>query len=99
MHCSTQESTNVHTLQINPCTLKILGNIAFQPAHQIVNLYFLTMKRIDFDSWPFKMSREQFRNRLSPEEMNRGVRMLESGGLQRRVAGILKLSQSVISRM
>ena len=45
------------------------------------------------------MSRGQFRNRLSPEEMNRGVGMLESGVLQRRVAGILNVSQSVISRM
>ena len=43
------------------------------------------------------MPREQFRNRLSPEEMNRGVRMLESGVMQRRVAGILNVSQSVIS--
>ena len=31
--------------------------------------------------------------------MNRGVGMLESGVLQRRVAGILNVSQSVISRM
>ena len=45
------------------------------------------------------MSRRQFRNRLSPEEMNCGVGMLESGALQRRVAGILNVSQSVISRM
>ena len=42
------------------------------------------------------MSQRQFRNRLSPEEMNLGVGMLESGVLQRRVAGILNLSQSVI---
>ena len=41
----------------------------------------------------------QFRNRLSPEEMNRGVGMLESVVSQRHVAGILHESQSVISRM
>ena len=45
------------------------------------------------------MSQRQFRNRLSPEEMNRGVGMLESGVLQCHVAGILNVSQSVISRM
>ena len=39
------------------------------------------------------MSRRQFINRLSPEEMNCGVRMLEYGVLQRRVAGILNVSQ------
>ena len=41
----------------------------------------------------------QFENRLSQEEMNRGVGILESGVLQRRVARILNVSQSVISRM
>ena len=41
----------------------------------------------------------QFRNCLSIEEMNRGVRLIEYGVLQRRVAGILDVSQSVISRM
>ena len=45
------------------------------------------------------MPRGQFRNRLSPEEMNRGVVMLECGVSQRRVAGILNVSQSVVSRM
>ena len=45
------------------------------------------------------MHRGQFRNHLSPEEMNRGVRMLNSGVSQRRVAGILKVSQSVVCRM
>ena len=45
------------------------------------------------------MPRGQFKNRLSPEEMNRGVRILESGVSQRRVAGILNVSQSVVSRM
>ena len=41
----------------------------------------------------------QFRNRLSPEKMNRGVGMLESGVSQRHVAGVLNVSQSVISGM
>ena len=45
------------------------------------------------------MPREQFRNRLSPEEMNHGVGMVGSGVTQRRVAGILNVSQSVISRI
>ena len=40
-----------------------------------------------------------FKNCLSPEEMNCGVGMLESGVLQRCVARILYVSQSVISRM
>ena len=41
------------------------------------------------------MPQGQLRTRLSPEEMNRGVGMLESGVSQRRVA----VSQNVISRM
>ena len=45
------------------------------------------------------MPQGQFRNRLSPEEMNHGVRMLESGISQGRVAGILTVPQSVVSRM
>ena len=45
------------------------------------------------------MPRGYFRNRLSPEKVNRGVGMLESGVSQRRVAGILNVSQSVVSRM
>ena len=45
------------------------------------------------------MPQGQFRNSLSLEEMSRGVRMLESGILQHRVAGILDVSQSVLSRM
>ena len=45
------------------------------------------------------MPRGQFRTRLSPEEMNRGVGMLESGVSQRRVAGIIDVSHSVISGM
>lgn len=45
------------------------------------------------------MPRGQFRNRRCPEEMNRGVRILESGLSQRRFAGILNVSQSVVSRM
>ena len=39
----------------------------------------------------------QFRTGLSPEEMNHGVRILESGVSQRHVAGIFNVSQSVIS--
>ena len=45
------------------------------------------------------MPQGQFRNSLSLEEMNHGVRMLESGILQHRVAGILDMSQRVLSRM
>ena len=44
------------------------------------------------------MPHGQFRTRLSPEEMSRVVGMLESCVSQRRVAGILNASQSVISR-
>ena len=44
------------------------------------------------------MPQGQFRNGLSLEEMRGGVRMLESGILQHRVAGILDVSQSVLSR-
>ena len=44
------------------------------------------------------MPRGRFRTRLSPEEMSRVVGMLECGVSQRRVAGILNASQSVISR-
>ena len=39
------------------------------------------------------MPRRQFRNRLSSKEMNRGVRKLESAVFQRRVAGILNVSE------
>ena len=45
------------------------------------------------------MPRRQLRNHLSPGEINRGVVMLETGDFQRRVAGILNVSQSVIFRM
>ena len=45
------------------------------------------------------MPRRQFNNHLSPEEMNHGVRMLESDVFQRRVAEILNVSQSVIFQM
>ena len=45
------------------------------------------------------MHRGQFRKRSSPEEINRGVGMLGSGVWQWPVAGILNVSQSVISRM
>ena len=45
------------------------------------------------------MPRGQFRIRLSREEMNRDVGMLESGVSHRHVAGILNVWQSVISRM
>ena len=40
-----------------------------------------------------------FRNSLSPKEINHGIRILGSGVLQRPFAGILNVSQSVISRM
>ena len=46
-----------------------------------------------------KMPRVQLRNRLSPEEMNRGVGMLDAGVSQRHVARLLNVSQSVVSRM
>ena len=43
------------------------------------------------------MPHTQFRNCFSSEEMNCDVGMLESGVSQRRVAGILNVSQSVVS--
>ena len=43
------------------------------------------------------MPQGQLRTRLAPEEMNCGVRMLESGVSQRRVARILNVSQNVVS--
>ena len=88
-----------HTLQMNPCTLKILRTLHSSHNIKIVSFYFLNVKRFSFGSWNPWMPRGQFRNRLSPEEMNRGVGMLESGVSQRRVAGILNLLQSVVSRM
>ena len=45
------------------------------------------------------MPRSQFRSCLSPEEMNNGVGMLESGVFQRHTAGVLNVSQSVIFRI
>lgn len=45
------------------------------------------------------MAQRQFRQRLSAEEMNRGTGMLEAGVSQRRVAEVLNVSQSVVSRM
>ena len=45
------------------------------------------------------MPRGQLRNCLSLEEMNHAVGMLESGVSQRRIAGILIVSLSMISRM
>ena len=66
---------------------------------KIVNFHFLTEIGIVFDSWPLKMPQGQFRTRLSAEDTYRGVGMLEYGVPQRRVAGILNVSQSDISRM
>ena len=45
------------------------------------------------------MPRGQLRNRLSPEETNHGVRMLESCVSLRRIAGIFLALLDVISRM
>ena len=43
------------------------------------------------------MSPRQLRNRLSPEEMNLDVGMLESGVLQRHIAWVVNVLQSLIS--
>ena len=45
------------------------------------------------------MADRQVRRRLSEEEMNRGIGMLEDGLSQREVARVLGVSQSVVSRM
>ena len=45
------------------------------------------------------MADRQVRRRLSEEEMNRGIGMLEAGLPQREIARVLGVSQSVISRM
>ena len=45
------------------------------------------------------MADRQVRCRLSEEEMNRGIGMLEAGLSQREVVGVLGVSQSVVSRM
>ena len=45
------------------------------------------------------MADRQVRRRLSEEEMNRGIGMLEAGLSQREVARVLVVSQSVVSRM
>ena len=45
------------------------------------------------------MADRQVRHRLSEEEMNRGIGMLEAGLAQREVARVLGVSQSVVSRM
>ena len=82
---------------MNLCTLNVTLDINWHI--KIVNFHFLTVKGIQFDPWSLKMHRRQFRNRLSPEEMNCGIKKLESGVFQRRVAWILNVSQSVIFRM
>ena len=45
------------------------------------------------------MADRQVRRRLSEEEMNRGIGMLEAGLSQREVARVLGVSQSIVSRM
>ena len=45
------------------------------------------------------MADQQVRRRLSEEEMNRGIGMLEVGLSQREVACVLRVSQSAVSRM
>ena len=45
------------------------------------------------------MADRQVRHRLSEEQMNRGIGMLEAGLSQREVACVLGVSQSVVSRM
>ena len=45
------------------------------------------------------MADRQVRRRLSEEEMNSGIGMLEAGLSQREVARVLGVSQSVVSRM
>ena len=45
------------------------------------------------------MADRQVRRRLSEEEMNRSIGMLEAGLSRRMVARVLELSQSVVSGM
>ena len=45
------------------------------------------------------MADRQVRRRLSEEEMNKGIGMLEAGFSQREVARVLGVSQSIVSRM
>ena len=45
------------------------------------------------------MADRQVRRRLSEEEINRGIGMLEAGLSQKEVARVLGVSQSVVSRM
>ena len=45
------------------------------------------------------MAQRQLRNCLSAEKMNRGVGMLTACVSQRRLAAVLNVSQSVVSRM
>ena len=45
------------------------------------------------------MADRQVRRRLSEEEMNKGIGMLEAGLSHREVASVLGVSQSVVSRM
>ena len=45
------------------------------------------------------MADRQVRRRLSEEEMNRGIGMLEAGLSQMEVARVLGVSQSIVSRM
>jgi hypothetical protein len=45
------------------------------------------------------MANRQVRRRLSEDEMNRGIGMLEAGCSQRHIAHVLGVSQSVVSMM
>ena len=45
------------------------------------------------------MADRQVRRRLSEEEMNRGIGMLEAGLSKKEVARVLGVSQSIVSRM
>ena len=88
-------SSNSYALQYSrKCTLCTFCLLTHAPSKscvtldtnwhiKIVNFHLLTVKRIWFDLWPLKMPRRQFRNRLSTDEINRGVGMLESGVFQR----------------
>jgi transposase len=45
------------------------------------------------------MANRQVRRRLSEDEINRGIGMLEADRSHRHVAHVLEVSQSVVSRM
>ena len=80
---------------MNSCTLKILRNTGYQLVHQNCQFSFSNRKK----GFNLILDFLKCLGALSPEEMNNGVGMLESGVFQRHIAGVLNVSQSVIFRM